>query len=353
MSDSDNIIVDTTTRIFQDLCDPQTVNNAADDSWKKPLWEALEESGLTLTWVSDELGGAGADIMDGFDVLRAAGGFAVPVPLSETMLAGWLLGQAGIVCPLGPMTAAPQRNDDKITLGDDGKLTGTCRQIPFAADAGNIAALAYKGNTPHVVLVDPASCQITDGKGIAGDALNTVVFDGAVPNEVRAVDVTADALYMMGAATRAAMIAGALEAITNISVQYAQDRVAFERPISKFQAVQHNLATLGCEAAAAAAASGSAAEAIQSLGEFESDAILLEIAGAKIRCGEAAGQGAAIAHQSHGAIGFTKEHILNRFTRRLWAWRDEFGNESTWAVRLGNKIAENGADELWPLVASR
>lgn len=353
MSDSDNIIVDTTTRIFQDLCDPQTVNNAADESWKKPLWEALEESGLTLTWVSDELGGAGAEITDGFDVLRAAGGFAVPVPLSETLLAGWLLGQAGIVCPQGPMTVAPQRADDRITLGEDGALSGTARQIPFAADADNIAAIAYKGDTPHVVLIEATACQISDGTSIAGDALNNVTFDGVTPNEVRAVEISADALCMMGAATRAAMIAGALEAITNISVQYAQDRVAFERPISKFQAVQHSLATLGCEAAAAAAASGSAAEAVQSLGEFESDAILLEIAGAKIRCGEAAGQGAAIAHQSHGAIGFTKEHILNRFTRRLWAWRDEFGNESTWAVRLGNMIAENGADELWPLVASR
>ena len=117
MSDSDSIIVDTTTRIFQDLCDPQTVNNAADESWKAPLWSALEESGLTLTWVPDTLGGAGADITDGFDVLRVAGAFAVPVPLAETLLAGWLLSQGDLTAPQGPMTVAPVRGIAGITLG--------------------------------------------------------------------------------------------------------------------------------------------------------------------------------------------------------------------------------------------
>ena len=76
MSETDNIIVDTTTRIFQDLCDPQTINNAQDESWKAPLWSALEESGLTLTWVPDTLGGAGAGLVDGFEVC----GFPADLP---------------------------------------------------------------------------------------------------------------------------------------------------------------------------------------------------------------------------------------------------------------------------------
>jgi acyl-CoA dehydrogenase len=38
---------------------------------------------------------------------------------------------------------------------------------------------------------------------------------------------------------------------------------------------------------------------------------------------------------------------------RALAWRDDFGSESYWAVELGKMIAARGADELWPLVASR
>src|SRR5207248_10566106 len=127
--------------------------------------------------------------------------------------------------------------------------------------------------------------------------------------------------------------------------------VAFGRPIGKFQAVQHHLARLAGETAAALAAAGSAADTIAGTGSFD-DGIFLEAASAKIRCAEAAAEGAAIAHQVHGAIGFTKEHILHRYTLRMLAWRDDFGNESYWAVELGNKIAAGGADEFWPLVAA-
>ena len=58
-----------------------------------------------------------------------------------------------------------------------------------------------------------------------------------------------------------------------------------------------------------------------------------------MRVGEAAGTGAAIAHQVHGAMGFTYEHSLHHATRRLWAWREEFGNEAVWATRLGRMVA--------------
>ncbi|MGA8379840.1 MAG: acyl-CoA dehydrogenase family protein, partial [Stellaceae bacterium] len=66
MSDAtDNIIVDTATRIFQDLCLPATINDAEKGVWPKALWDALEASGLTVAWVPEELGGAGAAMADG------------------------------------------------------------------------------------------------------------------------------------------------------------------------------------------------------------------------------------------------------------------------------------------------
>lgn len=351
MSD-DNIIIDATTRIFQDLCDPQTITNAADDSWKEPLWSALEESGLTQAWTPDELGGAGASIVDGFDVLRVSGEFAVPVPLAETLLAGWLLSRAGLVVPMGAMTIAPARPGESVSLGDDGALSGTLRDIPFADEAEKIAVLAQRGGSHVVALVDRSACSVGDGSSLAHEARSRVVFDGVVPEEVsEPVDgLDEDALMQMGAAARSAQMAGALQAILDISVEYAKERVAFERPIGKFQAVQHNLARLGGEAAAAIAAAGSVSHTLGHAETFD-DHVFLEVAAAKIRVGEAAGEGAGIAHQAHGAIGFTAEHILHRFTTRLWSWRDDFGSESVWAVRLGELVAARGADEVWPMVA--
>src|SRR5215470_14229846 len=134
---ADNIIVDTASRIFADLCEPATINAAEDGKWPQPLWDALEESGLTLTWVPDDRGGAGAEMIDGFAVLRAAGRAAAPVPLAETLLAGWLLAQARIAAPAGPMTIAPVYEDGHIELDGD-SLRGRARHIPYAGTAQHI-----------------------------------------------------------------------------------------------------------------------------------------------------------------------------------------------------------------------
>jgi alkylation response protein AidB-like acyl-CoA dehydrogenase len=156
----------------------------------------------------------------------------------------------------------------------------------------------------------------------------------------------------MGCVARAVQSAGALETLLELALRYAGERVAFERPIGRFQAVQHNLARLAGEASAALAASGSAADAVERAERFD-EGVFLEAAAAKIRCAEAAHEGAAIAHQVFGALGYSQEHILHRFTLRLLAWREDFGNESLWAAELGRRVAAGGADELWPLVAAR
>ena len=157
---------------------------------------------------------------------------------------------------------------------------------------------------------------------------------------------------LMGGVARSLQIAGALESMLEISVRYSNERVAFEKKISKFQAVQHNLAKLAGESAAALAAATSAADAIANAPRSTtkcSSKRRRQRSAARKRPKRAA----AIAHQVHGAIGFTIEHILHRYTLRALAWRDDFGSESYWAVELGKLVAARGADELWPLVASR
>jgi alkylation response protein AidB-like acyl-CoA dehydrogenase len=346
---ADNIIVDTATRIFADLCEPATVNAAEEGTWPTALWDALEESGLTLTWVPDTLGGAGAELLDGFAVLRAAGRANAPVPLAETLMAGWLLAQAGIEAPGGPMTIAPVHADGRIEIAEGG-LRGRARHIPFARNAEHLVVLGNGKDGASVALVAAGNLAISPGASLAGEASDTVSFDSAsAVAAAPAPGLSAAGLVQFGAAVRAQQMAGALEHILDQSVQWSLDRVQFGRPIAKFQAVQHNLAQLAGEVAAAGAAADGAAEAIARHG-IGSESAAAEVAIAKVRVGEAAGAGAAIAHQVHGAMGFTYEHSLHHATRRLWQWREEFGNEAHWAERLGRMAAAHGADALWPFV---
>src|SRR5262249_5811410 len=131
------------------------------------------------------------------------------------------------------------------------------------------------------------------------------------------------------------------------SVRYVTERKQFGRALAAFQAIQHNLAVL----AGHVAASGIAADNAFRAADRGDPAF--EVAVAKVRAGEAAGVGAGIAHQAHGAIGFAYEHSLHFATRRLWSWRAEFGNESRWAVRLGHEVAARGADRLWGELTAR
>ncbi|MET4296254.1 acyl-CoA dehydrogenase [Bradyrhizobium sp. LB8.2] len=354
MSDEDNIVVSTAERIFADLADLQEVAHARGDAWKAPLWRALTEAGLPLAWVSEQHGGSGASLIDGFAVLRAAGRSALAAPLAETMLAGWLLSQGGIVAPEGMMTVVPGGSRELIALAVEGRLTGHARRIPFARDAAHFAVLAESASGLRIALVDASLCRIDRFENLAGDAADTVSVAGVHPVAIAIAPDWFDptSLFLMGSAVRSQQISGALEAMLELSVLYSTERVAFERTISRYQAVQHNLAQLGGEVAAAVAAATSAADAMGA-DPRDSDGLLLEVASAKIRCGEAADKGAAIAHQVHGAIGFTTEHVLHRLTLRALAWRDDFGSESYWSSELGRWIGRRGADELWPLIASR
>ena len=343
MAGVDAALVEGAARIFRDRADPRDVNAAADDSaWRAPLWRALEEAGVARAWLPESAGGAGASMADGFAILRRAGAHAVAVPLAETLVAGWLLARAGLPAPGGPLTAARAEGGPQDLFG----AAATARAVPFAAEAGHIA-LAADG---RVALFARAACRVGAGVNPAGEPRAGVAFAGA-PLAVSERRVDPRDLELVGAAARAAQMAGALEAVLEMTVEYAKTRVAFARPIGKFQAVQHELAKLAGEAAAAAAASGAAAEAMSAAGgaRFD-DRVFMEVAAAKIRAGEAAGAGAAIAHQMHGAIGFTLEHVLQRFTRRLWSWRDDFGAESRWAAELGRMVAAAGADGFWPLL---
>ena len=225
-----------------------------------------------------------------------------------------------------------------LTAADGGwHVSGTLTRVPWGRDVDHLVVLAGD----RVALVGKPSWSIEPGENVAREPRDTLRLDGAViaagPTAIPASDLIA-----VGAAMRTQQIAGALTRLTEMTTQYAQDRVQFGRPIGKFQAVQQNLAVLAGQTAAATAAAGLAAEAV-------ADGVkILPIAAAKARAGEAAGIAAAIAHQIHGAIGFTFEHDLHFLTRRLWSWRDEFGKDAVWNRLLGRHMARAGRRKfLW------
>jgi len=340
--DTGRMLGDAAGRLFEQHLNTATLRASEQGVWPETLWNAVTDAGLTLALLPEAAGGFGVAPADALKLLRVAAEHAAPVPLAETMLAHWLLARAGIAPPDEPAGPLTFTCADVLRRADGGwRLAGTAARVPWARRARAIAVLAHVEGSAHLALVEPNGWHAEPGENLAREPRDDVRFDHTIENErVRRIDITADGVLAAAAALRTQQIAGALARITAMTVHYAQDRVQFGRPIGKFQAVQQNLAVLAGQSAAALAAADLAADA------FDPQRIL-PIAAAKSRAGEAAGIGAAIAHQMHGAIGFTYEHSLHFLTKRLWSWRDEYGNETFWNRRLGAHLARAGADRLW------
>ncbi len=343
------IIVATIARLFDEHVDHELVLKARDGVWPEAAWQALAELGLPLAMVDEAAGGIGLSAGEAFDLVRLAGAARLPLPLGETMVTRWLAGRLGLDVPDGPLTFATAAPDAGFWLRQEAGrpwIAGRVRRVPSARHADAVLVQADRDGQPAWLLLRRDRFTITPATNLAGEPRDDLAIDGPVDADgVSGAEFAGDGLVAIGAALRCAGLAGAIEQVLAITTAYANERVQFGKPIGRQQAIQHALAQLAGEAAAARAAATMAAAAVTGSG-----VAILPIAAAKARIGEAAGKVAAIAHQVHGAIGFTREHRLHDLTTRLWAWRDEYGNERHWHIVLGQAALAAGAEGYWPFV---
>jgi acyl-CoA dehydrogenase len=318
------------------------------------LWQALEEVGFCLIGISEERGGSGGGIREAAAVARVSAAAAVELPITDTMmLGGWLLGSAGLTIGAGPAVAASCPDDalELRAVRGGWTLDGVLTAVPWGRHAAVVAALADSREGSMVVGIDPARVELLPGRNLAGEPRDGLRIAGlrldanAVAPPADGID--RDSLWHRGALARSISMVGAMQRVLTLTVEYSRQRTQFGRPIGRFQAVQQQLAELAGQLMAAEAAVGAAVEAVAHGGPCEQ-----HVAVAKARAGAAAGVVAAIGHQIHGAIGFTDEHPLHRFTRRLWSWREEFGAEPEWQTLLGRRAAACGGEGLYELIVA-
>ncbi|WP_249674684.1 acyl-CoA dehydrogenase [Pseudomonas abieticivorans] len=334
----------TIERLFADLATPACAMACEGGVWPTALWGALDESGFTLAGVSEALGGAQASWADMYVLVRAAGRHCVPAPLAEALLGNWLLSKAGLEGYAGALSFTA--GTDVHVAGE--QAHGTARAVPWGRNVDALVAVANTASgAPRVVLLQrSAASTLATHLNVAGEPRDDLHFNGArvLAQAPLPEGVGANVLELGGAMLRSAQIAGALHALLDMTANYARERQQFGKAIGSFQAIQQQLAVFAEQAAAAAiAAEAGFAESGDGLAE-------LTIAAAKISTGEAASVGAGIAHSVHGAIGFTEEYPLHLLTRRLWAWRSEFGSASLWSQLLGVRVCRAGSEGYWPLL---
>ena len=284
-------------------------------------------------------------------VLRAGGRHAAPLPLAEEFVAAQLAAAAGIVLPTGTVGLGLEAQPPAGGAG------WSC-EVPFGRDLDRVLIACPGPGGLELMLHDCAAAQTASGENVAGEPRDRISFTPDTALARAALDVPAEIIATLLAAARTSQMAGALEAILALAVQYAREREQFGRKIGKFQAIQQQLAILAGQVAAAGVAAADAARALDQRGPPQASFggpqdPTFEIAVAKVVVGEAAEHGPRIAHQVLGAIGFTHEHRLHFFTRRLWAWRAECGSAASWAERLGAFGLSGDTGGLWEILTDR
>jgi acyl-CoA dehydrogenase len=253
----------------------------------------------------------------------AAGRFAVPLPLGETMLARAALAAAGEAAPEGAIALGEPAGDRALRL-------------PPGCHADRV--LLSRGSATVLLPIADATPDAD-----ASSPLATVL---RWPNHAGRPLPSADVLAA-GAWSEAAIMAGAMERILEDTVRHARDRQQFGRPIAAFQAVQQQISVLTEDVFASRMAAQ-----LASVPDGEGIAGLnpARIAAAKLRIGEASVRAAAIAHAVHGAMGITEELDLHLLTGRLKIGRMRFGGEAHWAAWLGRHYLVGDATETLAFV---
>jgi len=334
MSEVRDILAETAERMLGDLCPPAVVNAADPGGFAMDLWRAVEASGLHRACLTEAAGGAGLTLAEALPMVRAFARFAAPVPMAEALLAGVLLERAGLPLPEGVVTLA------ETPVAFSGKAGGRTR-APFARHAAHVVLWHADGAQLRVALLNTQGVRLTPAENLAGEPRDQLDLDAAPLAAVGVASMNAMDLPAHGALLRAAQLVGAMEKTLDLAREHVTTRVQFGRPLSAFQAVSHSLVLAFGESAAAQAAVAAAGALSGERPHF------LAVAAAKIRAGKAATAVARAAHQALGAMGYTHEHPLHQYTRRIWSWRDEFGSEAEWAKQLGLAARSKSAEQLW------
>lgn len=432
---SDNLLGDAAERLFVQTCTPALLRAAEQGQPIDAAWRACEDAGFTDALVPESLGGAGLPLAAALPVVLAAGRHLCPYPIAHTMLArGWLAAH-GHACPAGPIALAPHG----LSVADH-RIAGT--NVPWIRVASHVLAQIdgqawllpvqaadVQSNGIHGSLDGEASWALADAQCLgpirASDEQNGREgregrlgrngHDGRDGqdgrhgqdgpdghNGQRAAD-TPDALALLAATAYAGLMAGAMERVLAMTLDYANTRAQFGKSIGRFQAVQQQISVMAEEVWAAnmaaqlafqsqdtqpgnlprvmagalpnampgatpgsipsampAATPGAMPGAMPSATPGATPGAMpgvipsvmpgaMQAAVGKARVSQAAPRVADIAHAVHGAIGVTAEFDLQLYTRRLRDWRLAAGSESFWHAHIGAHALQ-GEDSALDLI---
>jgi alkylation response protein AidB-like acyl-CoA dehydrogenase len=296
------------------------------------LWQGLVELGIPGLLIADEFGGAGLGVLDAAVVAEAMGYAAAPTPFigacvmaplairyagNEEQRQSWLpaiaAGEMRVAVSLAGLSGATGRSDLDLA---DGKLSGTVSGLLDSGAASH--ALVYLPNgQAAMVALDSGGVSLAAQPSLDRTRpLASAAFDGATASLLDgANDATEAAMRVLdaGRVILAADTLGAGQCMIDKAVDYAGQRVQFERVIASFQAVKHMCAEMVAALEPCRALVWYAAHAQDAVEEERRLVANLT----KAHVAEVGRDVARTATEVHGGMGFTDLMGLHYWFKRI------------------------------------
>ena len=314
------------------------------------IWQKLVVVNLTGLAIPEEYGGVG-DFLDLIVVLEEMGRACFISPFFTTVVLGAstiieagseeqkqqylpAIAEGKSIITLALAEASGKYAPDDISLkaeqnGSDYILNGRKLFVPDAIAADYIICVARmkEGITLFILDINTCGINITPLRTVSGDKQCEVTFTDV---KVEADSVLGEVdkgweyigkVLMKANVARCAESVGLSQQALNMSLDYAKERIAFGHPIGAFQSIQHRCADMLIDVDASRFVTYQAAWRIN-----EDMPASREAAIAKAWVSQASRRVMNSAHQVHGAIGFTEDHILHYYTKKARFNEFSFGD---------------------------
>jgi len=320
------------------------------------LWKKMATTNLTGLSIPEEYGGVG-DFLDLTVVLEEMGRVCFTSPFFATVVLGAAAimeaGNAaqkkkylpGIVEGKSIVTLAIAEVSGKYTAdaiqmkvmlqGSHFIINGTKLFVPDAHVADYLICVArtreadnpQDGITLFIVDINTPGITVKLLKTIAGDKQCEVTFDNVrvagenVLGEKNNGWSCVENILQRANVARCAEMVGGAQQVLKMTLDYAKERIAFGHPIGAFQSLQHRCADMLIDIDGSRFATYQAAWRIN-----ERIPAAREAAIAKAWVSQACRRVMNSAHQVHGAIGFSEDHILHFYTKKTRSNEFSFGD---------------------------
>ena len=318
------------------------------------MWQKLAEQGWPGLIVPEQYGGVGMSFADLAILLEEMGRALLPGPFFSTVVLGGMTimeagseeqkqellpliaeGQIILTLALNEPSARWDATGVETTAtanGDSYVINGTKLFVSNANVSDHLIVAARTGDaekdiTLFIVRADADGVSQTLLKTIASDRQSEVVFDNVtVPSSsmlgaINSGWTAIEKVLQWAAVGKCAEMSGGGQKVLEMTVEYVKQRVQFGRPIGSFQAVQHHCANMATDVEGSRYITNQAAWRLS-----EGLPADREVAMAKAWVSDAYRRVCALGHQCHGAIGFSKEHDMQLYSRRAKGAELAFGD---------------------------